>query len=46
MFILMFLLTVLAIAGVVATIRSTGHDGYGRQAVRATDDHDTLIRWR
>ena len=46
MFILMFLLTVLAIAGVVASIRSTGRDGYGRQAIRETDDDDALIRWR
>ncbi|WP_166789494.1 hypothetical protein [Cryobacterium sp. TMS1-20-1] len=46
MFILIFLLTVLAIAGVVATIRSSGRDGYGRQGVRAADDDDALIRWR
>ncbi|WP_158253062.1 hypothetical protein [Cryobacterium sp. Y62] len=46
MFIFMFLLTVLAIAAVVASIRSTGRDGYGRQAIRETDDDEALIRRR
>ncbi|WP_166805629.1 hypothetical protein [Cryobacterium ruanii] len=46
MTILMILLTVLAVAGIVATIRATRCDGYRRQPARVTHDHDSLIRWR
>ncbi|MDJ0337557.1 hypothetical protein [Cryobacterium sp. PH31-O1] len=46
MFIFMFLLTVLAVAGIVASIRSTRRDGYRRQPTSVTHDYDALIRWR
>ncbi|SEN94507.1 MULTISPECIES: hypothetical protein [Cryobacterium] len=43
---LILFLTVLAVAGLVATIRSARSDGYRRQPTRITSDYDALIRWR
>lgn len=46
MTILLLLLTVLAVAGIVATIRAAWSDGYRRQPTRVTHDYDAQIRWR
>ena len=46
MFILLFLLTALAVAAIVATIRSVRRDGYGWRAPRKTDEYGAVVRWR
>ena len=46
MLILFFLLTALAVAAIVATIRSIRRDGYGRRAPQKTDEYGALVRWR
>ncbi|WP_161498956.1 hypothetical protein [Cryobacterium aureum] len=40
MFIFIFLLIVLAVAGIVATIRSVLLDGYGRKNPHVTDQYE------
>ena len=46
MLIFMFLLAVLALAGVVATIRGVYRDSWGSEPARLIDEYDALIRWR